>query len=363
MKVFSLLSRYASRSFLMSFGVAVLCLLIIIVLIDFAELQRRAGSKEIDIAVKFNMVFLRIPYFLEQVLPFLVFTASLFVFWRMNRSNELIVFRSSGVSLWRLILPIGITALIIGGIDLTSLNPLSSAMQTRYEKLEKRYFSKAKEGIKVASTGLWLSEKMGSNQAIYRADKIDLDKLEFQNLNIIISSPENKFVERIDAKTAQIRGNHLELKDGWDVVVGKPALPFSQKTIETSFDRKIIENMNIKRVVFSFWKLPSYIALLKASGLRSLKQEMYWHSMIANAFWVGAMVLLAAAFSCRPSRQGKTVLIILIGLIVCFFLYFFKDMTFVLGAAGALPPLIAAWLPPIVTAMVGAVIIFNQEDG
>ena len=77
MKVFSLLSRYASRSFLMSFGVAVLCLLIIIVLIDFAELQRRAGSKEIDIAVKFNMVFLRIPYFLEQVLPFLVFTASL----------------------------------------------------------------------------------------------------------------------------------------------------------------------------------------------------------------------------------------------------------------------------------------------
>ena len=363
MKAFGLLSRYASRSFLMSFGVAVLCLLTIIVLFDFAELQRRAGSKEIALAMKFNMVFLRVPYLLEQVLPFLVFTAALFVFWRMNRTNELVIFRSCGVSLWRLILPIGITALIIGCINLTAFNPLSSAMQARYEKLEKRYFSKAKEGIKVASTGIWLPEKMGPNQAIYRADKIDLEKLEFQNLNIIISSPENKLVERIDAKFAQIHGNRLELKDGWDVFVGKPAQPFSQKTIETFFDRKIIENMKIKRESVSFWKLPSYIAILKAAGLRSLKQQMYWHSMLANAFWLGAMVLLAAAFSCRPSRQGKTILIILIGLIVGFFLYFFKDMTFVLGSAGALPPLIAAWLPPVVTAMVGAVIVFNQEDG
>ena len=219
MKVFGLLSRYASRSFLMSFGVASLCLLLIIVLFDFAELQRRAGSKEIDLTMKFNMVFLRVPYFLEQVLPFLVFTAALFVFWRMNRTNELVIFRSCGVSLWRLILPVGLTAIIIGCIDLTAFNPLSSAMQARYEKLEKRYFSKSKESIKVTSTGIWLPEKMGTNQAIYRADRIDLEKLEFQNLNIIISSPENKLIERIDAKSAQIRGNRLELKDGWDVFI------------------------------------------------------------------------------------------------------------------------------------------------
>jgi lipopolysaccharide export system permease protein len=363
MNVFSLLSRYASRTFLLSFGVALLCLLTIIVLFDFAELQRRVGSKEISLSMTLNMVFLRAPYYLEQVLPFLVFLASLFVFWRMNRTNELVIFRSTGISLWRLILPISLTALIIGFVDLTAFNPLSSAMHARYEKLEKRYLSKAKEDMKVSPTGLWLSEKMGPNQAIYRADKIDLKKLEFQNINIIISSPQNEFIERIDAKSAQIQGNRLELLDGWDVHVGKPAEPFSQKFIVTSLDQKKIENMRVSRGSFSFWKLSSYIDLLEASGLQSLKQKMYWHSMLASAFWVGIMVLLAAAFSCRPHRQGKTVLMVLIGLAVGFFLYFFKDMTFALGAAGGLPPMIAAWLPPVVTAMVGAVIVFNQEDG
>lgn len=363
MRFFSILSRYVSRAFLMSFGGALLCLLTIIMLFDFAELQRRAGSKEINLAVKLNMVFLRAPHFLEQILPFLAFVAALFIFWRSNRTNELLIFRSAGVSLWRLILPISLTALIIGGTDLIVLNPLSSVMQDRYEKLEKRYFSKSKEEIKVSSTGLWLSEKIGQNQAIYRANKINLKKLEFQDLNIIISSPQNKFIERIDAKTAQIKGDKLELREGWVTLEGESAKSFSQMTLNTSLNAKKIEQLKISRGVISFWKLPSYIDLLEASGLHSLKYQMYWHSMLAGAFWVAGMVTLAAAFTCRPLRQGKTALIILIGLVVGFFLYFFKDMVFALGVAGGLPPIIAAWLPPVITIMVGAVLVFNQEDG
>lgn len=364
MRIYSLLSRYVSRSFLTSFGVALLCLLMIIILFDFAELQRRAGAKEISLALKLNLVFLRAPHFLEQILPFLVFASSLFIFWHMNRTNELLTMRSAGISLWRLILPISLTALIIGFIDLTVFNPFSSVMHARYEKLDKRYFSKTKEDMKVASTGLWLIEKQkNSNQVIYRANKIDLETLEFHDLNIIITSPENKFLERIDAKRAQIQEKVFVLKEGWDTLVGKSALPFTRKLIETSLDGKKIEKMKENKNVFSFWKLPSYITLLETSGLHSFKYQMQWHSMLAAVFWLGAMVILAAAFSCRPLRQGKTVLMIFIGLIVGFLLYFFKDMTFALGASGKLPPFIAAWLPSLITAMVGAVLVFNQEDG
>jgi lipopolysaccharide export system permease protein len=363
MKIFSLLSRYTRRSFLTSFGITVLCLLILILLFDFAELQRRAGSMELSFGTKLNMVFLRAPYFLEQVLPFLVFVAALFIFWRMNRTNELLVCRASGISLWRFIIPLSFTALMIGFIDLTVFNPLTNAMHARYEKIDKWYFSKSRENVKVTSTGLWLSEKMGPNQVIYRADKINLETLEFQNLTLIITSPHNTFVERLDAKTAQIQGKHLILKEGWDTVAEKPVVSFAQKSIETSLDRKKIETMKVNRNIFSFWQLPSYILLLKASGLQSLKYQMYWHSILASAVWGGAMVLLAAAFSCRSMRQGKTVLLILMGVIVGFFLYLFKDVTFALGASGGLPPVIAAWLPPLVTAMVGAMLVFYQEDG
>ncbi len=363
MKLFSCLSRYVSRSFLYSFGTILVCFFVIVILFDFAEIQRRAGSREISLAAKFNMVLLRSPHLLEQAFPFIVFISSLFTFWRMNRSHELVIFRSIGISLWRLILPIGLTALAIGGVILTVFNPLSSTMLVGYEKLEKKYLSSSKEEVKIDATGLWLSEQLGKNQLIYRASQIDLKKLEFKDLNIIIISPQNEFLERLDAKTAQIQGDRLDLRDGWEMKAGEAARPFAQKFIETSLNQTKIEKMKVDRNALSFWKLPAYIALLDTSGLKSLKYRMHWHSLFAGAFWLGAMVLLAAAFSCRPLRQGKTIVMILIGLGVGFLLYFFRDVTFALGASGRLPPLIAAWLPLLLTLMVGAAVVFNQEDG
>lgn len=275
----------------------------------------------------------------------------------------MVVMRSIGLSLWRIVLPLSLTAILIGCLDLTAFNPLSNAMYSRYEKLEKRHLSKKKEEIKIASTGLWLSEKRGENQAIYRASKIDLKNLEFKNFNMIIFSPENTFLERIDAKSASIEGRDLVLKNGWIIDVAKTPISFAEKRIKTTLDRAMIEKMKLTRGTYSFWQLPSYIHLLDSSGLDSLKYRMYWHSMLAGAFWTGAMVLLAAAFSCRPIRKGKSVLFLLMGVIIGFTLYFFKDMTFAMGSSGGLPPIIAAWISPLITVMVGATLVFNQEDG
>ncbi len=363
MKISSLLSRYLSRSFLLSFGIGLLCIFFIILLFDFAELQRKSGASELSLGIKLNMIVLRAPHFLEQVIPFLSFGAAIFTFWKLNRSNELIILRASGLSLWKVIFPMSITGLIVGMIVLTGFNPLSTAMMERYEKLDKRHLSKSKEDVKIETTGLWLSEKLGDNQVIYRATKINLKNLEFQNLNIIITSPNDNFIQRIDAKRAQIKDGKLELSDGWDTVAGQIALPFDHKVIQTSLDKGIIEKMKVSKNVFSFWKLPSTIALMERSGLHSLKYRMQYYSMIASAFWVAAMILLAASFSCRPIRQGRSLLIIVTGLLVGFLLYFFKDMTFAIGTSGGLPPLIASWLPPLVTVMVGAALVFNQEDG
>lgn len=363
MNIFSQLFRYACKNFLTSFTVAFLCLFSIILLFDFAEIERRTSSKEVSFFMKLNMVFLRAPHFIEQILPFLVFIAAIFVFWRMNRSNELIIFRSTGISLWRLILPISLTALLIGFVDLTAFNPLAVAMQKRYDKLIRSVEMNESDDIKVSATGLWLSEKVGSNQAIYRADKIDLRKQELENVNVVLVSSRNEFLQRYDAKRASIKDGQLYLNDGWLLERDKPSVRFQDVAIPTNLNQSKIKQLKISRGIYSFRELPSYIKLLKASGLSSRKYEMFWQSMLASAFWVGAMIVLAAAFSCRPYRQGKTLLLILLGVLIGFALYFFKDMTFAMGAAGALPTYISAWLPPIITVMVGAVAVFYQEDG
>lgn len=335
----------------------------IIFLFDFAEIQRQTTLKDISFAVKLGMVCLRSPFLLEQAFPFLVFVASLFMFWRLNRSHELVVLRSMGISLWKVILPISLTALLIGCFELTIFNPLSSGMLSRYEHLERKYLSNSKDNIAIEPTGIWLSDYNHRHQMIYRASQINLDKLEFSDLNIIILSRGDSFLERIDAQVAQLNKDHLILKNGWTTLPGKPPVPFAERRLTTSLTRTKIERMKQRSHTFSFWRLPEYISLLDLSGLKSLKYVMYWYSLLANAFWPAAMVFLAGAFACRPLRQGKTVMMILIGLVSGFLLYFFKDIMFAFGASGRLSPPLAAWLPPLLTLMVGSVLLFSQEDG
>ena len=363
MTPFSLLSLYTSKLFLKCFGAMALGLYIIIFIFDFAELQRQTSLKDMAFLTKIEMVCLRTPVFLEQALPFLVFIAALFMFWRMSRSCELIIFRSMGVSLWRVIFPISLTALSIGWLDLTVLNSLSSTMLSRYGQFEKKYLSRVQGDIAIESTGIWLSDYINGYQIIYRASQICLNPLEFSDINVVVLSPQDKFLERIDAKKAQIQGNKLHFKTGWKTVAGKGPQAFSQETMETSLNRSKIEKMKLKANTSSFWNLPAYISLLEMSGLKSLRYQMYWHFLLAQSFWPGAMVLLAAAFACRPLRQGKTLLMILTGLTCGFLLYFFKDIMFSFGISGRFPPIIAAWLPALLTLMVGSIVVFNQEDG
>jgi lipopolysaccharide export system permease protein len=46
-----------------------------------------------------------------------------------------------------------------------------------------------------------------------------------------------------------------------------------------------------------------------------------------------------------------------------FGVYFFSDMTRVMGQSGALPILLAASAPAIASIFIGMTLVFNQEDG
>jgi lipopolysaccharide export system permease protein len=75
------------------------------------------------------------------------------------------------------------------------------------------------------------------------------------------------------------------------------------------------------------------------------------------------MVLLAAAFSLRFFRMGGVQKMVLGGVTSGFLLYIMSKLTDDLSKAELLPPMIAAWMPAVVGAMTGFVVLLYQEDG
>src|SRR5258705_9453062 len=114
-------------------------MVIITFLLDYIELIRRGGAKlQAALLVLFEMAALKLPHTAQEVLPFAILFGTMLAFWRLTRSNELVVARAAGVSVWQFLMPAVLVALLVGVIAVTVFNPIASTMEGRFEKLDNR---------------------------------------------------------------------------------------------------------------------------------------------------------------------------------------------------------------------------------
>src|ERR1700733_7579632 len=151
------LFRYIAFQFLGWCGGAFVAFLRIVFLLDYVELVHRAGTRA-DAAplVLLVMAILKQPYMAQQIMPFAILFGTMVAFWRLTRSNELVVARAAGLSVWQFITPPIIGAFLIGVVAVMVFNPLASVMQGRYERLEESVLRGGGEQLTLAHSGLWL---------------------------------------------------------------------------------------------------------------------------------------------------------------------------------------------------------------
>lgn len=360
----SVLFRYLARNFLKWFLIVALAVTAIIILVDFSELLRKSASKpNVNFRILFQILIFKLPSLIQRVLPFITFFSSILTFWMLNRSHELTTIRAAGISIWQTLSPLIMVSLVIGGIDLMLINPLSSKMMLRYGQLDNYYFHGKKESLTVSETGLWIREAKKNQHLIFHIKHVNLEKKLLKGIVISIYNQKNHFIESISAASGLLNNGKLQLANVWKVAPEQLPEKYATLNFPTTISLNTIKNTGASPVSVSFWELPKTARLLETSGISGLKYMLYWHALLSRWGWLGAMVVLAASCSLRPLRQQGTVYLLAIGAIVAFLLYFLRDITYALGASGKLPIALSAWLPFAISMVTGITLLLYSEDG
>ena len=333
-------------------------------LFDLMELFRRtSGKTDIGIGLVVKIFLFRFPSYFQEILPFVLFFAAIISFWRLNRSQELLIIRASGISIWQILTPLISVALLIGLTDLLILNSFSAKLLEKATNLENKYIHQNHTPFSISKNGFWLRETAESRQVILHATHFDGKAQTLYNVNAYIFDEDDRFIERFDAKQGLLKGNYLNLNHGWHLQ--KDGFPEQFKTyhLPTNLSVQSIEDSFLDPKTLTFYTLRSYGTLLETSGLSATQYFMQWHALLARCLWLTVMVLLAATFSMAPLRSGGTMKLIVGGISVTFLLYFLRDITYALGSSGNLPPLLAAWVPTLVTAFFATTKLLYSEDG
>lgn len=359
------LSYYIGRHFLLAILLALAGLLVVTILVDAIELIRRASGREgVPFSVILGMMALRIPHFAERLLPYAVLIGSMMALVRLTRTQELVVARAAGVSVWQFLGPAVAVVVTLGVVTTTAFNPISAVMLLRYEQLEGKYLTGRPSLLSVSSSGLWLRQiEEGGGEHVIHAMRISQKDMSFANVVVFAFGTDRKFVERFDAERAVLEPGNLHLTGVMRSVPGKPPEAIAEALLPTTLTLGHIQDSFASPETMSFWHLPSFIGMLENAGFSALRHRLYWQSLLASPFLMAGMVLVAAVFSLRQPRRGRVGLLMVSGIVCGFLLHFFTDIVFALGSAGTLPVWLAAWTPACVVAMLGAALLLHLEDG
>jgi lipopolysaccharide export system permease protein len=362
------LSLYIGRYFLAGIMLAMFGLLTIIGLIDLVELIRRSSGKEsIPFTIILEMALLKLPSMAEKILPFATLIGGMLALTKLTKSQELVVTRAAGVSVWQFLSPALILVAVLGIISVMAFNPLSAAMISRFEQVEGKYITGKPSVLAVSSSGLWLrqveEEEGHVGEYIIHALKISQQDMTLSDVIVFTFDQEKRFVRRIDATSATLGDGFWTLND---VTLSQPGMPSEtvpSYRLQTDLGITQIQDSFASPQTTSFWELPRFIDTLEKAGFSAIRHKLHFYSMIATPFMLAGMILLGAIFSLRLPRRGGIPLLIVAGLLTGFIMNFATNLIYAFGMSGSLPIFLSATAPAAITLSVAVALLLHLEDG
>ncbi len=357
------LFRYISRNFMFNVLMISFVLVGLTFVINTIELLRRATNHtEIGITLIIQMSLLSLPQFVERVLPFAVLFGSIYTCWRLNKTHELVVIRSSGLSAWQFLFPMMASALLFGFCVTAMVNPISAVLSAKYEQMEDAHLKSAGSTIAVLRTGIWLRQPVEKGYALIHAATFEQAEWKLSDVIVFFFDKDDNFMRRIDSPLAYLRDGHWEIRQA--LVNDKNGVTRTDvELLKTELTARKIEESFATPETISFWNLPEYIRIMEETGFPATRLHIRFHSLLAQPFFFVAMVLLAATFSLRPPRFGGAGALLALGVAIGFFVFFMDSMLGAFGLSQKIPAYLAAWTPAIVSLLLGTTALLHLEDG
>ncbi|MDF2368105.1 LPS export ABC transporter permease LptG [Sneathiella sp.] len=358
------LSLYLAKQFIKNVAVIFGVLMTIVFLADFIEALRRSADRgDITIFILLEMVLLRIPTLALKLLPFIALFGGMLTFFRLSKSSELTVIRATGVSVWQFLFPSLLIAFGVGLLVLTVINPIAAEMQARNDRMEAKYFETKSNLLTLSTNDLWLRQLDEEGLSVIHARGAINRGLDLTDVIIFEYDPDDQFTGRIDADQARLHPGYWELDNVVITGPNKPAERRDKLELPTTLTVLQIQESFASPATLSFWDLPGFIETLELAGFSGDRHRLHWYSLMAGPILMLAMVLVAATFSLRTLRQGRTVLMVLGGITTGFVFYFMTDIIYALGLSGNLPIIFSAWIPAVAITLFGLAMMFHLEDG
>ncbi len=323
----------------------------IFVLVDLFDHAHTFIDNDVPIRVVLAYYTHYMPFVVVLTAPVAMLLATLLAVGRFTRSNELTAMKGSGVSLYRILVPVLLLAAALSGASLVVAETVVP-LATRHRLDIQDTHIRRRPLRSVRSDVIY----MRPDGTTLLAKRFDTRNSTLEEVTVQSFGPDLKPSTRVDAATGTWEGGRWVLHDGrvrrfTATTESTDAfesfeLPYADPTPQELATRLL------KPEELGYADLRAHIARLRASGTDPGDLPVQLALKLSFPFVVFIMTLLGAPIA-AGARRGGFALAFTGALAISFLYYGVLQVGSVLGRQGMLPPTLSAWVANILFAGIG----------
>ncbi|MCP4747083.1 MAG: LPS export ABC transporter permease LptG [Desulfobacteraceae bacterium] len=357
----NLLEKYITVEILKQFCIILVAVVGIYLVVDFIEKVDdfiEAGAPTFRV-----LIFLayKIPFIVAQIAPVGVLLASLITFGLMNKNNELIALRSSGINCITLLGPALKFGIVIGlclFLNSEFLSPYTTMQSNRVllKDVKKKTLATTRRN------DMWLKK----GKAIYHFKLFHPGTKTAQGFTYNEFDSNFRLIRRLDAQSGQFKDGRWILEKVieqlyYDERNRYGVKIFPQKIYNLGLTLDNVAEAAPHSSEMSIRDLSRQIKRVEEDGYDASIYKVDLYAKIAFPFSCLVMAVIGLGIAARGSKREGMVSGIVYGLGIVFIYWIFFSFCNSLGNAGLLPPFIASWLANILFTCFGLVLVFHAQ--
>ncbi len=382
--------RYILRQFVQTFFFGLLAFITIYIVVDLIEHLDDFSDRNVPFGIILQYYLYSVPDIAKLIAPISMLLAALFTFSRLDSTHELTAFRSAGLGMKRIALPLLTFGFLVGGGMIWFNGWLVPEVNALRFEIDREYLGQHIRGG-ASNVLLRLSPTLTLHMDYFDPDKniantVSLERLDTNALLLvprtISATGENEtgiagvdsirtlaVVERIDARSMEydsvtgvwtmVNGIARNLRDPEQIA----ATPFGERQIEglpVTPEELMLTQQSPEELTLT--ELRERIEREERSGRDVRKLLIDYHSIFSFPFAAFIVVFFGIPFSSTQRKGGAAVPIALTALISAIYLIF-TEVSKTLSFTADVPPVVTAWLANGLFLILGLINLFRADRG
>jgi LPS export ABC transporter permease LptG/LPS export ABC transporter permease LptF len=359
----TILDDYVLRGFTLYFSMIVAVFLMLLLVFTLFELLSDILRNQISPLTVGEYLLNVVPYFLYSTTPLSMLLAVLVTFGLLQRTNEITAIKATGISLYRIIVPVLIASMLVAGVLFLSDQLYLPYTNKRQDALRNQIKGKPAQTY-LRPDRKWI---FGQHSDIYYYQFFDPDRDVFGGVSIFQFDPHTfQITHRITADRAHWSDamNRWVYEQGWERSLNGPAIENYRKFDAATYPELAEPPAYFKKEIkqsseMSYDELRSYIHDLEQSGFDVVRLRVQLQKKIAYPLITLVMAILAIPFALSTGkRSAVTGVATAIGIGVVYWMIsgVFESM----GNLSQLPPAVAAWSPDLIFGFIGGYLVLRM---